>query len=98
MNIAFSGIEDLKQDEKEVLHRICGDYYPKVKRLHRDMTSVKVELKVLKKAGERRKYGVYAKSMSPARTFRSEVFDWELSPALHKAFQKIQKEMKHSFR
>jgi hypothetical protein len=94
--IQFVGVSSLPADEQEIVHRLTTEHYEKIKRDLRNITNMTVHIKCYEKEGNRKKYSMHVKVVAPTREFNStKADDWELSRALHKAFNDIRSQIQH---
>ena len=94
--IQFVGVSDLPPEEQDVVNKLSTEYFDKIKRSVKNITSLMVHVKLYDAEGARKKYSVHAKAISPAGTFTSEhAADWDLARAVHKSFKNLENEVKH---
>jgi hypothetical protein len=94
--IEFVGLSELDEEEKEVLNNLSTEYYPKIKRLLKNVTSLVVHVKAYKKKGTKQKYSLHVRAIAPTRAFEStKAHGWDLAMVLHKSFLDIEKQIKH---
>ena len=94
--IEFVGLRDLDESEKEVLNTLSTEYYQKLKRTLKNVTSLVVHVKKYKKQGAKQKYSVNIKAIAPTRAFEStKAADWDFPRTLHKAFKDLENQIKH---
>ncbi len=95
--IKIIGIKDLDEKEVKTINRLAKEYYSKIQRAVKNITSILMHVKSYEKIGNRKKYSVSLKVVAPTRTFDSKAIDWELAKALHMAFNKVEKMIEHRF-
>ena len=94
--IQFIGVKDLEPMEQETVQRLSTENYEKIKRDLKNITSLKVHVKLHKKEGERKKYSIRLLAEFPGRAIESKrAHDYELPRALHKAFNDIRTQIHH---
>lgn len=94
--IQFIGIHDLETEEQVEVNKLATEYYEKIKRQLKNILGLKVHVKLYEKDGSRKKYSIHIQTRAPTFTFESsKVADFELSRALHKAFQDVQHQIQH---
>ena len=95
--IKIIGIKELDDSEVEIVNRLAKEYYNKIQRAIKNITSFVIHVKSYEKTGNRKKYSVSLKVVAPTRTFDSKAADWELAKALHMAFNKVERMIEHRF-
>lgn len=93
--IQVVGIELLDDQEKIIANKIINEYYPKIVRELKNITSVTVHLKAHTKGGMRKKFDVRVKASAPTRIFESQESDWDLARTLHRVFRNMEREIQH---
>lgn len=94
--IQFVGVSDLAPEEQDIVNKLSTEYFGKIKRSVKNITSLLVHVKLYDTDGTRKKYSVHAKAISPAGTFTSEhAADWDLARAVHMSFKNLENEIKH---
>ena len=96
-NIQFIGYDDLDDQEKVVLNKLATEYHEKIQRffLNEDLNLV-VQIKKLKKDGDKHKYSLHIRVNAPASVAQSsKAADWDLARALHKAFKDLERSIEH---
>lgn len=97
-NIRYVGVKELKEEEKATIDKLSSEYYSKIKRTIRNITSLIVHVKEYKKNNSKEKHSIHVRLISPGKTIEScKAHDWDLAKALHKAFNDIITEIKHTF-
>lgn len=88
--IQFIDVNQLPTADQAILNDLCTDYYEKIRRQIKNLTSLVVHLKEYSKDGKRHKYSLAIRAVSPSHTFVSnKSWDWELPRATHKAFENL---------
>ena len=95
--IQVIGIKDLDDMEIDAVNRLANQYYPKIQRELKNITSLAIHVKSYKKGGRYCKYSIHVRAIAPTRIFVStKGFDWDINRALHKAFRDIIHRLHHS--
>ncbi|MBA3064036.1 hypothetical protein FP803_01220 [Candidatus Woesearchaeota archaeon] len=95
--IKIIGIKELDDSEVGTVNRLAKEYYSKIQRAIKNITSLVIHVKSYEKTGNRKKYSVSLKVVAPTRTFDSKAAEWELAKALHLAFNKVERMIEHRF-
>jgi len=94
--IQFIGVKKLPPEDQALVHALSTEYYPKIKRSLKNLTSLAVHVKEYKKAGRRHKYSIHVRVLAPTQIFEStKAADWDLRRTLHKAFKDVEREIQH---
>ena len=94
--IQFIDVKELPTTEQAVLHDLSTEYYEKIRRSIKNLTSLVVHLKEYKKDGNRHKYVIHLRAISPSHTFTStKAADWDLARTTHKAFDDVLTQIQH---
>jgi hypothetical protein len=97
--IQFIGVKDLSEDEKEIVNTLSTEYYGKIKRSLKNLTSMVVQVKIYQKEGAKKKYSINVRVIAPTRMIEADkAADWDLARTLHKAFKNIEREIEHMIR
>ena len=95
--IKIIGIKELDDSEVGTVNRLAKEYYGKIQRAIKNVTSVVMHVKTYNVTGKRKQYEIKVKVMAPTKSFDSKAADWELAKALHLAFNKIERMIEHRF-
>jgi len=95
--IKIIGIKELDDSEVGTVNRLAKEYYGKIQRAIKNVTSVVMHVKTYNVTGKRKQYEIKVKVMAPTKSFDSKAVDWELAKALHLAFNKIERMIEHRF-
>lgn len=95
--IKISGIKELDDKEVETVNRLAREYYSKIQRAIKNITSLVIHVKTYNITGKRKQYEINVKVIAPTRSFDSKAVEWELAKALHMAFNDIQRMIEHRF-
>lgn len=96
--IQYRGVDELNEDEKTTLNKLSPEYYDKIQRALKNITSLQIDIKLYKKLGGKRKYDVHVKAVAPTTIFSASYADWNFAKTLHKVFNKIENEIAHKIR
>ena len=95
--IEIIGIKELDDKEIKTVNRLAREYYGKIQRAIKNITSLVIDVKSYEKTGNRKKYSVSLKVVAPTRTFDSKAAEWKLAKALHIVFNKVERMIEHRF-
>lgn len=93
--IQVVGIELLSEQEKTIANKLINEYYQKIVRELKNITSITVHLKAHTKGGKKKKFDVRVKASAPTRIFESQESDWDLARTLHRVFKNMEREIQH---
>ena len=109
--IQYIGVDQLTTDERIVLDKLSAEYYDKIERSLKNLTTIIVHIKEYKKEAapekkeergfygkklKRKKYDIHIKVVAPTRIFEEKhAADWDFARTLHKAFKNIEREIQH---
>jgi len=97
--IQVIGIDQLGLDsEKDMVNKLSNEYYVKIKRALKNITSITLHIKQHSKGGKRKKSDIRVKVVAPTRIFESQESDWDLARAIHRAFKNIERQLQHKLR
>ena len=97
--IQFIGVNELNEEEQAVVNTLSTEYYDKIKRSLKNLTSMVVHIKLYKKEGSQKKYSIHVRVIAPTKMIESDkAADWDLARTLHKAFKNIEREIEHIFK
>lgn len=97
--IQFIGVSDLEPMEQDTVQTLTTENYPKIKRALKNITSLKVHVKMYKKEGEQKKFSLHVQAIYPGGTIEStKAHDFELPRAIHKAFNDIKEQINHKLK
>jgi len=95
--IKIVGIKELDDKEVKTVNRLAKEYYGKIQRAIKNITSLVIHVKTYNITGKRKKYAITVKVMAPTKSFDSKAAEWKLAKALHMAFNKIERMIEHRF-
>ena len=99
--IQFIGLNELEKVDQDMVQTITTEYYDKIQRALKNLTSLVIHIKPYKKEGHRHKYSIHIRAVAPTRIFESskspETATWDLASALHNAFKNLEREIQHAF-
>ena len=93
--IQTKGTELLEEKEKQITNKIIDEYYPKIQRQFKNLTSLTINFKGYKKQGKNKKYSINIKAIAPTKIFEANASDWNLTRTLHKVMNKLKAEIEH---
>lgn len=94
--IQFIGVDELENEDKEMVNTLANEYYDKYKTFLQNQVNLIVHVKCHDKEGNRKKYSIHARIISPTVTFESDkATDWDLARTLHKTFKNLENEIRH---
>ena len=97
--IQYIGLKDLDPVDQDVVKKLSDEYYPKIRRLFNNITSVTVHIKTHSKGGKQARYEISIRAIAPTRMFEAgKTEDFELPKTLHKAFKDLLTEIEHQFK
>ena len=95
--IQFVGITSLPATDQAILNDLSTEYYEKIRRQIKSLTSLIVHLKEYSKEGTRSKYSLHIRAICPSHIFTStKAADWDLARAAHKSFQNLMNQIQHT--
>ncbi|MBN1543950.1 hypothetical protein JW898_00645 [Candidatus Woesearchaeota archaeon] len=96
--IQFIGLKELEEVDQEMVRKITAEYYPKIQRQIKNITSLVVHIKQYSKGGHRPKYSMHVRAVAPTKILETQkTSEWDLSKALHNAFDDLEREIQHHF-
>ena len=95
--IQVKGIELLDEKEKKIADKLFDEYYTKVQRKIKNLTSLKIHIKEYNKDGKRKKYSINAETVSSGKTFKANSYDWNFAATIHDVFNKILTQAEHAY-
>ena len=81
--------------EKETSNKLANEYYKKIQRSLKNITSITLHIKVHTKGGKTKKWGMRVKVVAPTRIFEAQESDWDLARSLHRVFRNVEREIQH---
>lgn len=93
--IQVVGIEILDEQERGITNKLVNEYYQKIFRELKNITSVTVHLKAHTKGGKQRKFDIRVKAIAPTRIFEAQESDWDLARTLHRVFKNVERQIQH---
>lgn len=89
MTIKITCGNDLGEGDKDLIHKISDEFYPKIERVLKDISSFDVHVKCSKKDGNVKRYIINAKIIAPKNIFDIETEGYNLAKAVREVFVKI---------
>lgn len=94
--LQFVGMKDLEPMEQELVQRISTENFEKIKRMMKNITKVKVQIKTHKRDGKRKKYSIHLQARAPGGPLDVDrAQDFDLARAIHKGFQDLKQRIEH---
>ncbi len=95
--IKIIGIKELNDNEVETVNRLAKEYYNKIQRAIKNITSLVIHVKTYNITGKRKQYEINVKVVAPTKSFDSKAVEWDLAKALHMALGKVERMIEHKF-
>ncbi len=98
--IQFSGLNDLGSEDQVRVKDLAAEYYEKIQRSLKNITSLQIRVKPYKTAGgdgKKKKFSVNAKAIAPTAVLAASADDWDIARVMHKVMQDIEHEIQHRF-
>ncbi len=93
--IQYSGLHEIDASQRRVLDKLSAEYYDKIARELKNVTSLQVHIKTYKKIGKP-KFSIHAKAVAPTRIFAStKAHDFDFHACLHMAFRDLETQIRH---
>ena len=93
--IQVKGIDELNDEDKELVNTLANEYYGKIQRGLKNITSITLHIKEHSKTGGRHKSDIRVKVIAPTKIFESQESDWDLARTLHRVFKNIERQIEH---
>ena len=94
--IQIIGIDELDEKEIEIVNKLANEYYDKIQREIKNITSLVIHIKKLSKSGSKPKYTLHTRAVAPTRMFETDKSsDWDLARTLHKGFKDLERQIQH---
>ena len=94
--IQYIGLDKLDDAERQLLDKLSAEYYEKIARELKNITSITVHVKVHFKGGKKH-YAINTKAIAPTRMHEADLAqDWDFARTLHKSFKNLEREITHS--
>lgn len=96
--IQIIGIDEIEDEfEKATINKLANEYYEKIQRALKNITSVTLHIKKHTKGGKI-KWDIRVRVIAPTRIFEAQESDWDLARTLHRVFKNIERELEHRLR
>ena len=90
------GIDEIEDDiEKGTINKLANEYYKKIQRSLKNVTSITLHIKVHTRGGKAKKWDMRVKVVAPTRIFEAQESDWDLARSLHRVFRNVERELQH---
>lgn len=94
--IQFIGVNELDEPQKALVNKLSTEYYDKIQRSLKNLTSLVIHVKQYEKEGKKSKFSIHIRAIAPTRIFEStKASDWDLTRTLHKAFKDLERQIEH---
>lgn len=94
--LQFVGLNELEPMEQELVQRVSTENFEKIKRMLKNITKVKVQIKVYDKEGKRKKYSIHIQASSATNELDvDKAQDYDLARAIHKGFEDLKNLIEH---
>lgn len=93
--IELTGIELLTNIERATANKLINEYYKKIQRELKDLTTLKVHIKEYGKKGDKKKYSINVQTIIAKKVFQANAFDWDFARTLHKVMKNIENEIEN---
>ncbi|MBI4448859.1 hypothetical protein HY641_02430 [Candidatus Woesearchaeota archaeon] len=96
--IQYVNLKELSPIELDILNRLCAEYHPRLQRMTRNLTGIRVHVKCHNKQGKRKNYHVHIQVQTPMKVkfASSRAHDWDLARTIHKAFNDVTNQIEHA--
>jgi len=99
--IQFIGLNDLEKTDQDMVQKLATEYYDKIQREFRNITSLVIHIKNYGKGGHRPKYSVHIRAVAPTKIFDSskskQTATWDLASAMHQSFKNLERQIQHVY-
>ncbi len=96
--IQVIGIDDISYEDKGLVNKLANEYYVKIQRGLKNITSVTLHIKQHSKTGKKHKSDIRVKVIAPTRIFEAQESDWDLARTLHRVFRNIERQLEHKLK
>ena len=97
--IQIVGMDKIENDiEKGIINKLANEYYKKIQRELKNITSITLHVKVHSKGGKAKKWDMRIKVVAPTRIFEAQESDWDLARSLHRVFRNVERQLQHKLR
>ncbi|MBN1644892.1 hypothetical protein JW851_02540 [Candidatus Woesearchaeota archaeon] len=94
--LQFVGLKTLEPMEQELVQRISTENFEKIRRMLKNITKVKVQIKTYEKQGKRKKYSIHLQARAPGGPLDVDrAQDFDLARAIHKGFADLKGLIEH---
>ena len=94
--IQIAGIDEVEDEiERGTINKLANEYYEKLQRSLRNITSVTLHVKKHTKGGKAKKWDMRVKVIAPTKIFEAQESDWDLARSLHRVFRNVERELQH---
>ena len=94
--IQIVGIDEVdNESEKDLINKLANEYYEKIQRSLKNLTSITLHIKAHSKGGKAKKWDLRVKVIAPTKIFEAQESDWDLAKSLHKVFKNVERQLEH---
>ena len=94
--IQIIGIDEIEDEiEKGTINKLANEYYEKIQRSLKNITSITLHIKAHTKGGKAKKWDMRVKVIAPTKIFEAQESDWDLARSLHRVFKNVEREIQH---
>jgi len=93
--IQITGIDEISEEDRDLVNKLANEYYVKIQRGLKNITSIKLHIKQHSKTGKKHKSDIRVKVIAPTRVFEAQESDWDLARTLHRVFKNVEREIEH---
>jgi len=91
--IHAKGVDLLNEKEKQLVNRLLNEYYSRIQRQIKNLTSFNFDLKKYEKEGKAQKFSIHIGVEAPTGIFEADYADWDLARTIHKILNKLMNEI-----
>jgi hypothetical protein len=98
--IRLTNGELLTEREKQLANRLLNEYYPRIQKRLKNVTSLEAHIKEYEKPGKLKKahkFSFHVKAIAPTQVFEADSFDWDFARTVHKALNKLMNRIERNF-
>ncbi len=100
--IQLTGVSELTEPDRDMVNKLCTEYYQKIKMTMHNLTSVSFHIKTIDKGGKKQ-YQIAVKVIAPTHIIEAnnerDQDKWDMSRSIRKTFSnvlsEIEKKMGH---
>jgi hypothetical protein len=90
------GIDKLSEDQIETANTLANEYYEKLQRGMKNITSLIIHVKTYDDQGGKKRYAINSRVSSPSHHFESnKATDWDFARTFHKTLKDLERQVEH---